>query len=69
MTANYEYSRRNTDNVPIPIQMQLSGKLKTFFQFFVLFSQSQLNFKHFETKINLIAQVFLNLLTPKYLLT
>ena len=30
LTANYEYSRNNTDDLPLPVQMQLSGKLKTF---------------------------------------
>ena len=30
LTANYEYSRSNTDNLPLPVQMQLSEKLETF---------------------------------------
>ena len=30
LTANYEYSRNNTDDLPLPVQMQLSEKLKTF---------------------------------------
>ena len=30
LTANYEYSRNNTDNFLLPIQMQLSLKLKIF---------------------------------------
>ena len=34
LTANYEYSRNNTDDLPLPVQMQLSGKLKTFSQIF-----------------------------------
>ena len=50
MTANYEYSRNNTDNLPLPVQMQLSGKLKTFSRFFIAFLESTLNFEHFEKK-------------------
>ena len=49
--------------------MQLSEKPKTFSQIFIAFLESTLNFKHFETKMSLIAQVFLKLLTPKDVLT
>ena len=69
MTANYEYSRSNTDNLPLPVQMQLSEKLETFSAFFIAFSESALNFEHFEKKMSLIAQVFLELLTPKDVFT
>ena len=34
LTANYESCRNNTDNLPIPVEMELSGKLKTFSKFF-----------------------------------
>ena len=50
MTANYEYSRSNRENLPLPIQMQLSDKVKTFCQFFIAFLVSALNFEHFEKK-------------------
>ena len=40
LTANNEYSGSNRENVPIPIQMQLSEKPK--------FLESTLNFEHFE---------------------
>ena len=50
LTANYEYSRSNTDNLPLPVQMQLSKKLKTFYRFFIAFFESALNFGHFEKK-------------------
>ena len=50
LTANYEYSRSNTDNLPLPVQMQLSEKLKTFYEFSISFSESALNFEHFEKK-------------------
>ena len=69
LTANYEYSRSNTDNFPLPVQMQLSEKLQTFSRFFIAFFESALNFEHFEKKMSLIAQVFLKLLTPKDVFT
>ena len=69
LTANYEYSRNNTDNLPLPVQMQLSGKLKYFSRFFIEFFESALNFEHFEKTVSLIAQVFLKLLTPKDVFT
>ena len=50
LTANYEYTRSNTDNLPLPVQVQLSEKLKRFYQFFIAFSESALNFEHFEKK-------------------
>ena len=50
MTANYEYSRSNADNLPLPVQMQLSEKLKRFYQFFIAFFESALNLEHFEKK-------------------
>ena len=48
MIANYEHSRSNRENLPLPIQVQLSEKLKTFSQFFIAFLESTLNFEHFE---------------------
>ena len=48
MTANYEYSRSNREHLPLPMQMQLSEKPKTFYQFL----ESTLNFEHFEKKKN-----------------
>ena len=65
LTANYEYSRSNADNLPLPVQIQLSAKPETFSPFFIAFLKSALNFEHFEKKMSLIAQVFLKLLTPK----
>ena len=50
--------------------MQLSGKLKTISQIFIAFSDSALNFEHFQKKkISLTAQVFLKLYTPKDVFT
>ena len=50
LTANYEYSRSDRENLPLPIQLQLSEKLKTFSQFFIEFLESTLNLEHFEKK-------------------
>ena len=64
MTTNYKYSRNNTDNLPVPVQMRLSGKLETFSGIFIAFFESALNFEHFAKEISLIAQV-----TPKEVFT
>ena len=48
LTTNYEYSRSNGDNLPLPIQRQLSEKLKTFSQFFIALLECTLNVEHFE---------------------
>ena len=50
LTANYEYSPNTTDNLPLPVQRQLSGKLKEFSRFFIAFYESALNFEHYEKK-------------------
>ena len=44
--------------------MPLPQKLKVFYSFFT-FSKFRFNFEHFEKKITLLAHVFLNLWTPK----
>ena len=48
LTANYEHSRSNRENLPLPVQIKLSKKP----QFFV-FLESTLNFKSSETKVSL----------------
>ena len=68
LTADYEYSRSNKENLPPPIYMQLPKKPKTFC-FVIEFLESTLNLEHFEKKMSLIAQVFLKLLTPKDVVT
>ena len=50
LTANYEYSRSNRENLPLPIQMQLSEKPKAFCELIIAFLESTLNFEHFENK-------------------
>ena len=69
LTTDEEYSRNNKENLPLPIQRQVSEKLKTFSQFLIAFLESTLNLEHFEKKMGLIAQVFLKLLTLKDVLT
>ena len=48
--ADGKYSLLNRDNLTKAIQMQLSGKQKTFCEFFCAFLKSSLNFEHFQTK-------------------
>ena len=45
--------------------MQLFRKPNTFCCLFTAFMESTFNGKYFQKKLNLIAYVFLNLLTPK----
>ena len=53
------------DNLTQPIQILLSQKQKTFSRFGSAFLKSKLNFEHFQKKINLIADVFRKLPSPK----
>ena len=50
MTADDKYSLLNRDNLTQPIPTQLSQKQKAFFEFFLPFSKSTLNFEHFQKK-------------------
>ena len=43
------------------IQIHLSQKQKIFSQFFFAFSESALNFEHFQKKMTVIAYVFANI--------
>ena len=52
LTGNAKYSNQDCDNLPLPIQMQLSEKQKTFSQLFVPFLESTSNFKLLEKKDN-----------------
>ena len=74
LTANYEYSRSNGENLPLPIQTQLPEKSKTFFGLLLHFWNlhyilNTLKKKKKKKKISLIAQVFLKLLTTKDVFT
>ena len=50
LTADDKYSLLNRDNLAQPIRTQLSQKQKAFLQFFLEFSKSALNLKHFLKK-------------------
>ena len=50
MSAVDKCSLPNTDNLMQPNHMQLSQKLKTFWESFSAFSKSSLNFEHFKKK-------------------
>ena len=67
LTGNAKYSVQDCDNLPLPIQMQLSEKQKTLPQLFVPFLESTSNFKLLEKKIIVIAYVFPKLQTVKNL--
>ena len=54
-----------TDNLTETIQIQLSKKQKIFCQFFFAFLKSILNFTNLQRKMNLIADVFPEILPPK----
>ena len=50
LTADDKYYLLNRDNLTQPIRMQLSQKQKPFYPFFLAFSKSALNLKHFQKK-------------------
>ena len=53
LTADDQYSLLNRDNLTQPIRARLSQKEKAFFQFFVAFSKSTLNFESLQKKDDL----------------
>ena len=50
MTADYEYSGSNRDNLPLPIQVELSEKLQTFSRLSIALLEFALNCEYFEQK-------------------
>ena len=50
VTAHYEYSRWNRENLLQQVPMQTSLKLKTCSRFFIAFLKSTLNLEYFEKK-------------------
>ena len=50
LTGDAKYSVQDRENLPLPIEMQLSEKRKTFSQFFVPFLESTTNFRRFQRK-------------------
>ena len=65
LTDDDKYSLLYGDNLTQPIQILLSQKQKTLSQFGSAFLKSTLTFGHFQKKINLIADVFPKLPSPK----
>ena len=65
LTADDKYSLISTDNWMQTIQTHWSQKQNIFPQFFYAFFESELNFKHFEKKMPLIAYVFPKLPTTE----
>ena len=65
LTADDKYSLLYCDNLMQPIRIQLSTKQRTFSDLFSLFLKSSLNFGHFEKNMNLIADAFTKIRTPK----
>ena len=64
-TAHGKYSVLNRQYLQHPIHMQLSQKLKNFYQSLKAFFKSRSNFEHVQKKMTLIANVVLKLQTPK----
>ena len=50
LTADYQYSRQNRENLWQQVPKQISRKLKTFSGFFIAFLKSTLNLEYFERK-------------------
>ena len=50
LATDEKYALLQKDNLTIPIQMQLSQKLRSFSQFFAAFLKYRLNFNKFQTK-------------------
>ena len=63
--ADHKYPVLNTDNLTIPIQIQLSQKQNTFSELLTRFMKSRLNFKCSQKKKTLIDFVFPILRTSK----
>ena len=65
ITDDDKYSLLYRENLTQAIQIILSEKPKTFSHFSSDFLKSTLNFKHFQEKVTLIADVFPKLPSPK----
>ena len=67
LTVDNKYSLLNRDNLQQHFQMQLSQKRKKICEIFFAFPKLRFNFEHFQKKkkMTLIADIFLNLPTPK----
>ena len=52
LSADVKYSLVDRDNLTQQIKMELSQKIKTFFQFLISFLKSSLNLAHFRKKVD-----------------
>ena len=64
-TADNGYSLLNRGNLLQHFKMQLAEKPKEISQFFSEFAKLRFNFEHFQKKLTLTTDVFLNLGAPK----
>ena len=69
LSEDDKYCLLYKDNLLQPIQILLSQKQKTFSEFFSGFLKSTLNSEHFQTKINLIADIFSKLPSTKIVIS
>ena len=65
LIADDKYCLPNRQTLLQHFQMQLSQKGKKFSEFFFPFSKFRFDFEHFQQQMALLADVFLNLRTPK----
>ena len=66
-TSDGKYPVQGCENLQLPIQMQLSEKRSIFSEFFIPFLESTSNFKDFQKKMILIANIFSKLHTVNIL--
>ena len=50
LTANYQYSVSNTENLSLPIKTEVSLKLTTFIEILMALMESTLNLEHFQNR-------------------
>ena len=67
LKADEKHYLLTRDNLTQPIQIELSQKQKTFFEFFFDLLTSILNFKHLPKRMTLIADAFPEILAPKHI--
>ena len=67
LKADEKHYLLTRDNLTQPIQIALSQKQKTFFEFFFDLLTSILNFKHLPKRMTLIADAFPQILAPKHI--
>ena len=68
-TSDYNYPVTDCENLPFPIQIQLSSKQNNFSRFFIPFMESPSNFEHYQKKEMVIANLFRKLVTAQRLVT